>query len=92
MIELQQLVNKKVFTPVVAWKLQPGQTRSAIWSSMFLKEEFVPEGDFLKLKSTLVACGDQPDITCVFAYCFYYCDLHSADYSSSGEQACSYYE
>jgi len=61
MAELQQLVDKKVFTPVEASKLPPEQLKKAIRSSMFLKEKFTPEGDFLKLKSRLVAGGDQQD-------------------------------
>ena len=63
MTELQHLVDKKVFTSVEACKLQPEQMKSAIRSSIFLKEEFTPECDFLKLKSKLVAGGDQQDKT-----------------------------
>ena len=60
MAELQQLVVKKAFSPVEAWKLLPERLKKAFRSSMFLKENlFNPRGEFLKLKSRLVAGGDQ---------------------------------
>ena len=61
MTELQELVDKKVFTPVEAWRLQSEQRKSVIRSSMFSKKKFTPEGESLKLKSRLVADGDQQD-------------------------------
>ena len=61
MAEEQQLGDKKVFTPVDAWKLLPEQLKKAVGSYMFLKERFTPEGEFLKLKSRLVSGGDQQD-------------------------------
>ena len=61
MTELKQMVDKKVFTPVEAHKLTQGERQKAIRSSMFLKEKFTPTGEFLKLKSRLVAGGDQQD-------------------------------
>ena len=45
MTELQQLVDKKVFTNVEAWRLKPEQMKRAIRSSMFWKEKFTPEGE-----------------------------------------------
>jgi len=61
MTELQQMVQKKVFTPVDISTLSSEQKQKAIRSSMFLKEKFTPTGEFLKLKSRLVAGGDQQD-------------------------------
>ena len=40
MTELQQLVDKKVLTPVETRKLQPEQLKSATRSSILLKEKF----------------------------------------------------
>ena len=37
MTEQQQLVEKKVFLPVEAWKLLPEQLKKAIRSSIFMK-------------------------------------------------------
>ena len=61
MTELQHLVDKKVFAPLEAWRLQPEQMKSAIRSSTLLKKTFTPAGEFLRLKSRLVAGGDQQD-------------------------------
>ena len=41
--------------------LLPDQLKKAIRASMLLKEKFTLEGEFLKLKSRLVAGGDQQD-------------------------------
>jgi len=61
MTELQQLVDKKVFTPVDHSKLSPEQLAVGIGSSLFFKVKFSPEGEFLKLKARLVAGGNQQD-------------------------------
>ena len=61
MKELQQMVTKKVWTPVDGRTLTAEQRRGVIRSSMFLKEKFLATGEFEKLKARLVAGGDQQD-------------------------------
>jgi hypothetical protein len=59
--ELLQLLEKKVFQPVLFSKLSHKQRKSIIRSHMFLKEKFKASGLFDKLKARLVAGGDQQD-------------------------------
>ena len=59
--ELQQMLTKKVWTPVDGKTLTAEQRSRVIRSSMFLKEKFLPTGEFEKLKARLVAGGDQQD-------------------------------
>ena len=59
--ELQQMVDRNVWTPVARSDLTPAQRRAVIRSSMFLKEKFFTTGEFEKLKARLVAGGDQQD-------------------------------
>jgi hypothetical protein len=59
--ECLQLLNKKVFHPVDVNALSTKERRAIIRSSMFLKEKFLSNGDFEKLKARLVAGGDQQD-------------------------------
>jgi hypothetical protein len=59
--ECLQLINKKVFHPIDVNKLSTKERRAIIRSSMFLKEKFLSNGDFEKLKARLVAGGDQQD-------------------------------
>ena len=61
MKELQQMLTKKVWTPVHGKTLTADQRSRVIRSSMFLKEKFLPTGEFEKLKARLVAGGDQQD-------------------------------
>ena len=61
MKELQQMLTKKVWTPVDGRTLTADQRSRVIRSSMFLKEKFLPTGEFEKLKARLVAGGDQQD-------------------------------
>lgn len=56
--ELSGLHNKKVFRQVFLKGLSDTQRRNIIRSKMFLKEKFLPDGTFDKLKSRLVAGGD----------------------------------
>jgi hypothetical protein len=58
--ELSQLIEKNVFIPVT-----PGTAlnKLVIQSFMFLKEKFLSSGLFDKLKSRMVAGGDQQDIS-----------------------------
>ena len=60
-LELQQMLDKKVWTPVHMRDLSSDQRCSVIRSSMFLKEKYLPNGEFEKLKARLVASGDQQD-------------------------------
>jgi len=59
--ELTQLVEKKVFSGVHWNSLNHRQRRKIIRSSMFLKEKFDANGLFQKLKSRLVALGNEQD-------------------------------
>ena len=59
--ELQQMLKRGVFTPVDAHKLTATERLRVIRSSMFIKEKFLPTGEFEKLKARLVAGGDQQD-------------------------------
>ena len=59
--ELRQMIDKRVWAPVIGGKLSAMQRASTIRSSMFLKQKNNPDGSFLKLKARLVAGGDQQD-------------------------------
>jgi hypothetical protein len=59
MKELEQMLGKKVWTPVDVRTLTAEQRSGVIRSSMFLKEKFLATGEFEKLKARLVAGGDQ---------------------------------
>ena len=61
--ELQQMIDKKVWHPVVKSDLNNKQQSSIIRSSMFLKEKFDSTGKFEKLKARLVANGNMQDKT-----------------------------
>lgn len=61
--EFRQLIDKNVWTVMQKAKLTSSQLRSAIRSSMFLKEKFDAAGSFEKLKARLVAGGDGQDRT-----------------------------
>ena len=56
--ELSGLEQKSVFEQVMYNSLSPEQRKKVIRSKMFLKEKFLPDGTFDKLKSRLVAGGD----------------------------------
>ena len=58
-LELMQMPDKQVFTPQELRKLTKGQLRKVISSSLFLKEKYLSNGDFEKLKARLVAGGHQ---------------------------------
>ena len=59
--ELNQMIEKKVWTPVQVRELSGEEKSRIIRSSMFLKEKFLASGEFEKLKARLVAGGDQQD-------------------------------
>ena len=61
MSELKQMLDKRVWAPVMGGKLSAMQRATTIRSSMFLKQKNNPNGSFLKLKARLVAGGDQQD-------------------------------
>ena len=57
--ELAQMKDKKVWTPVHMSVLTSTEKRGIIRSQMFLKEKYLPTGEFEKLKARLVAGGNQ---------------------------------
>ena len=59
--ELKQMIDKRVWVPVLGGKLSAMQRAATIRSSMFLKQKNNPDGSFLKLKARLVVGGDQQD-------------------------------
>jgi hypothetical protein len=63
--ELKQMIDRKVFRPLMRSGLDGPERRSTIRSSMFLKAKYHPDGTFDKLKARLVAGGggDQQDKT-----------------------------
>ena len=61
MKELEQMLNKSVWTPIDVRRLTAEQRGRIIRSSMFLKEKFLATGEFEELKARLVAGGDQQD-------------------------------
>ena len=61
MKELSQMVDKRVWRPVHVHRLSPQDRGRIIRSQMFLKEKYLPTGQFEKLKARLVAGGNQQD-------------------------------
>ena len=61
--ELRQMFDKGVWEVVDTRKLSSKQFKSIIRSSFFLKEKFLPTGDFDKLKGRLVGGGHMQDKT-----------------------------
>ena len=59
--EVQQMLTKQVWKPVLWEYLTDEERRSTISSSMFLKEKFTADGKFDKLRARLVAGGHQQD-------------------------------
>jgi hypothetical protein len=59
--ELTTIHNKGVMEAVRPSSLNRKQRRAVIRSSMFLKEKFLPSGEFEKLKSRFVAGGNMQD-------------------------------
>ena len=57
--ELQQMIDKRVWTPFMYNKLSTVERTSIIRSSMFLKRKTHSDGRFDKYKARLVAGGDQ---------------------------------
>ena len=57
--ELKQMIDKRVWVPVMGGKLSAMQRATTIRSLIFLKQKNNPNGSFLKLKARLVAGGDQ---------------------------------
>jgi hypothetical protein len=52
--ELQQMIDEKIWTPVIVNDLTSEERKSIIPSSIFLEEKFKPSGEFDKLKVRLV--------------------------------------
>lgn len=59
--ELRQMIDKKVWAPVLYNRLTAGERSCIIGSSMFLKRNTHPDGRVDKYKARLVAGGDQQD-------------------------------
>jgi hypothetical protein len=59
--ELQQLYDLKTFSPVDPRSLTREEMRGAIRSFLFLKEKFLADGAFEKLKARMVGGGDRQD-------------------------------
>ena len=59
--ELQQMIDRRVWVPVLQHKLTAEERSAIIRSSMFLKRKIHPDGSFDKYKARLVAGGDQQD-------------------------------
>ena len=59
--ELQQMVDRNVWLPVKPEDLSKRKYKRIIRSSMFLKEKFLANGDFEKLKARLVAGGNMQE-------------------------------
>ena len=59
--ELKQMLDKKVWVPVLGSRITASQRSARIRSSMFLKRKSNQDGSFLKLKARLVAGRDQQD-------------------------------
>ena len=59
--ELKQMLDKKVWRPVMISSLSSIERSRIIRSQMFLKEKYFPTGEYEKLKARLVAGGDQQD-------------------------------
>lgn len=60
--ELRQMLDMKVWHPVIKNDLSKTQRKKIIRSFMFMKEKFLANGAFDKLKARLVAGGNQQDI------------------------------
>lgn len=59
--ELQQMIDRGVWLPVRPEQLSHRKFKKIIRSSMFLKEKFLSNGDFEKLKARLVALGNMQE-------------------------------
>jgi histone deacetylase 1/2 len=59
--ELQQMIDKQVWHGVKLSSLNHRQRRRIIRSQMFIKEKFLPNGLFDKLKARIVAGGNEQD-------------------------------
>ena len=59
--ELMQMINHKVFHAVSYANIPLEERRKIIRSHMFIKEKFLPNGDFEKIKARLVADGRGQD-------------------------------
>lgn len=59
--ELQQMVDRNVWLPVKPEDLSRRRYKRIIRSSMFLKEKFLANGNFEKLKARLVAGGNMQE-------------------------------
>jgi hypothetical protein len=63
MAELRQMIAMNVWTAVLKRDIPPEHRDKIIPSSMFLKEKFLPSGEFDKLKARLVANGNFQELS-----------------------------
>ena len=59
--ELTSMVTKDVLNPIDYDKLTPAQKKLVLYSHMFLKDKYFPDGRFEKLKARLVGGGNFQD-------------------------------
>ena len=59
--ELTSMVTKDVLNPIDYDKLTPSQKKLGLYSHMFLKDKYYPDGEFEKLKARLVGGGNFQD-------------------------------
>ena len=59
--ELRQMLDKKVWTPKRWAQLTESERKAVIPSTFFLKEKFLADGAFEKVKGRFVARGDEQD-------------------------------
>jgi hypothetical protein len=59
--ELEKLISKEVWTPILQSSLSPAERKKTISSQMFLKQKFKPDGTADKVKARLVAGGHLQD-------------------------------
>jgi hypothetical protein len=59
--EMQNMLTREVWHPVLRSNLTGAQAKAIIRSSMFIKEKLTPQGVFDKLKARIVGGGDQQD-------------------------------
>jgi hypothetical protein len=59
--KLSQMIDKRVWRPVYVHRLSAQDRGRIIRSQMFLKEKYLPSGQFEKLKARLVAGGNEQD-------------------------------
>ena len=90
--ELKQMLDKKVWVPVLGSKLTASQRSAIIRSSMFIKRKNNPDGSVQKLKARLVAGGRPAEQGAVrrslVTNSINQCSIHNAGCRSTREKTC----